>query len=353
MYIRAVNPVGLARALEVRVGEWMARSICGIPGNQTTAPSLTNAGSGAAAIAATLHDGLSIKSTTRLMAPPYGTSSRPGKEVIRHRDTDEVLAKENAFARGQFGNVMSTVSRFSDGVTAIRRGRRLALRKVGPWTSAFGQEQPSRNPLAAPVAVQRSAHTLSGLPLREGRRVAAAMRQNATAITTAVAVASISARRQCPCQNAANRYSPGPSQPAAGIDSRQARAACRPADPATSWQSSQASTRKWGHTSSPDSAPSNPCDDRSAGAYRAAHAKPRAQAARVHGPGCACITAGRTRASRRHTARSGPTAGRRDPPRPCAGSARRASGFRGSAPPHRGIRAPAPCPAPATGLPAA
>lgn len=103
MYIRAVNPVGLARALEVRVGEWMARSICEIPGNQTTARSLTNAGSNAAAIAATLHDGLSIKSTTPLLGPPCGTSSRPEDEVIRHRDTDEVLAKENALARGQFG----------------------------------------------------------------------------------------------------------------------------------------------------------------------------------------------------------------------------------------------------------
>src|SRR5690606_3301361 len=58
MYTRAVNPVGLARALEVRVGEWMARSMRETPGNQTTAPSLTNAGSSAAAIAATLHDGL-------------------------------------------------------------------------------------------------------------------------------------------------------------------------------------------------------------------------------------------------------------------------------------------------------
>lgn len=73
-----------------------------IPGNQTTARSLTNAWSSAAAIAATLHDGLSIKSTTPLMAPPCGTSSRPEKEVLRHRDTDEVPAKENALARGQF-----------------------------------------------------------------------------------------------------------------------------------------------------------------------------------------------------------------------------------------------------------
>lgn len=31
MYIPAMNPVGLARALKVSVGEWMARSSCEIP----------------------------------------------------------------------------------------------------------------------------------------------------------------------------------------------------------------------------------------------------------------------------------------------------------------------------------
>lgn len=70
--------MGLARALEVRVGEWMARSICEIPGNQTTARSLTNAGSSTAAIAATLHDGLSIS-----FRPVTDIRRRPNALIFR------------------------------------------------------------------------------------------------------------------------------------------------------------------------------------------------------------------------------------------------------------------------------